>query len=103
MLAVRYAYVLALAIWLGGMIAPMIARFDYVAYGAGAVLLVTLAAMRILGPKPAGFAVRALIVLAMLGLAAYSGMVLAAPSARLMLATMAGGLVLLYWEAREHL
>jgi hypothetical protein len=102
MLAVRYAYVLALVIWLGGMIAPLLARFHYVEYGAGAVLLLTLVAMRILGPKPASFAIRALIVLVMLGIALYSGMVAAAPSNRLMTASIVGGLALLYWEAREQ-
>jgi uncharacterized membrane protein len=105
MLALRYLYVAALVVWLGGMVvlgvivAPTlfevlqatdpqsgralaaaafgstIARFHYVAYAAGALLLVTLAAMRILGPKPAAFAIRALIVLVMLGIAIYSGVV----------------------------
>src|ERR1051325_5810151 len=83
MLALRYVYVLALVVWLGGMlilgavVAPTtfevlqtqagsagrelagavfgtaLARFHYVAYGAGAVLLLTLGAMRVLGPRPA--------------------------------------------------
>ena len=105
MVAVRYVYVLALVIWLGGMVilgavvAPTIfqvlqagdpesgralagaafgaaiARFHYVAYAAGTLLLLTLAAMRILGPKPAAFAIRGLIVLLMLGITAYSGFV----------------------------
>lgn len=108
MLAVRYVYVLALVVWLGGMVilgavvAPTIfqvlqasdpesgralagaafgtaiARFHYVAYIAGALALLTLATMRILGPKPAAFAVRALIVLVMLGIAVYSGFVVLA-------------------------
>lgn len=105
MLALRYVYVLSLVIWLGGMVilgaivAPtlfqvlqtadplngralageafgsMIGRFHYVAYATGALLLVTLAGMRILGPKPVAFAVKALVVLAMLGVATYSGVV----------------------------
>ena len=108
MLAVRYVYVLALVVWLGGMVvlgavvAPTIfqvlqasdpesgralagaafgaaiARFHYVAYAAGVLALLTLAAMRILGPKPAAFAVRALIVFLMLGIAVYSGFVVLA-------------------------
>lgn len=103
MLAVRYLYVLALVVWLGGMlilgalVAPAtfdvlqaqepvsgralagavfgttLARFHYVAYATGALLLLTLAAMRILGPRPAAFGVRAAIVLTMLGVALYSG------------------------------
>jgi uncharacterized membrane protein len=103
--ALRYVYVLALAIWLGGMIllgavvAPLtfqvlqasdpetgrllagelfgavLNRFHVVAYGAGALLLVTLVAMAILGPRPRGFAVRAAIISIMLLVALYSGLV----------------------------
>lgn len=102
-LALRYVYVLALAVWLGGMVvlgavvAPttfqvlqasepatgrllggavfgaVLARFHYVAYGAGIVALVALAAMALLGPRPHGFAVRSSIVGAMLLVALYSG------------------------------
>jgi hypothetical protein len=161
-LALRYVYVLTLVIWLGGMIvlgalvAPMtfqvlqahdpstgrelagelfgsiLARFHYVAYGAGGLLLATLFAMRLLGPRPRTFGVRAAIVAVMLLISLYSGLVVlsqidalqaesgVAPSqlaagdvrrirfdelhllsTRLMLVTMAGALVLLYWEARE--
>jgi hypothetical protein len=105
MLALRYAYLLALVVWLGGMVvlgvlvAPTtfqvlqaaapdhgralagelfgvtLARFHYVAYGAGAVLFVTLAAMALLGPRPASFAVRMAIITIMLGVVVYSGVV----------------------------
>jgi len=105
MLAVRYAYVLALVVWLGGMVvlgalvapatfqvlqaqAPdtgralagelfgtILSRFHYVAYGAGATLLVTLATMRVFGPKPHAFSARVLIVAVMLAVAVYSGVV----------------------------
>jgi uncharacterized membrane protein len=108
MLALRYVYVLALAVWLGGMIllgaivAPatfqvlqaampdagralagdvfgtMLARFHYVAYAAGALLIVTLFAMRLLGPRPHGVGVRVAIVTAMLASALYSGLVVSA-------------------------
>jgi uncharacterized membrane protein len=103
--ALRYAHVLALAAWLGGMlvlgavVAPatfgvlessdaangralagrvfgtIVARFHYVQYASAAVLVVTLTAMRLIGPKPRGFAARLLIVLAMFGVALYSGVV----------------------------
>jgi hypothetical protein len=103
MLALRYVYVLALVVWLGGMVilgalvAPTtfevlqaadpgsgrelagavfgatIARFHYVAYGAGALLLATLAAMALLGPRPRASAVRAALVAAMFAVAVYSG------------------------------
>jgi uncharacterized membrane protein len=163
MLALRYIYVLTLVVWLGGMltlgalVAPTIfqvlqthelvdgrvlagdvfgailARFHYVGYAAGAVLLLTLFMMRLLGPRPRAFGARAAIVAAMLITTLYSGIVVfqqinavqqdagGAPSklpaddarrvrfdelhvrsVRLMLLTMTGALVLLYWEARER-
>jgi hypothetical protein len=102
-LALRYVYVLALAVWLGGMVvlgavvAPttfqvlqasepvtgrllggavfgaVLSRFHYVAYGAGTLALLALAAMALLGPRPRGFAVRSAIVGLMLLIALYSG------------------------------
>jgi hypothetical protein len=104
-LALRLVYVLALAVWLGGMtilgavVAPtifqtlqtadadsgralaglafgaIVARFHYVAYGCGILLLVMLIVMRLLGPRPKHVAVRCGIVAAMLCVAAYSGVV----------------------------
>jgi uncharacterized membrane protein len=163
MLALRYVYVLALAVWLGGMlvlgalVAPMtfellqasagdtgralagqtfgaiLSRFYNLAYACGALLVVTLTLMALLGPRPTGFAVRLIIAAAMLGAALYAGFVVLGDmdriqqevgvlpsrlavedarrvrfetlhqlSTRLMLANIAGGLVLLYWEARDH-
>ena len=105
MLALRYVYVLALVVWLGGMVllgavvAPttfevlqarvpatgralagdvfgtILSRFHYVAYAAGGILLVTLAIMAVLGPRPASYAIRSGIIVLMLGVAAYSGFV----------------------------
>ena len=103
MLALRYVYVLALVVWLGGMVvlgalvapttfqvlqavAPemgrllagelfsaILVRFHYLAYGAGAVLFLSLAIMAILGPRPPAFAIRMAIITVMLGVAVYSG------------------------------
>jgi hypothetical protein len=103
--ALRYAYVLALVIWLGGMVvlgaivAPttfqvletreaatgrvlagavfgtVLNRFQYVAYGCGAVVLITLVVMALLGPRPTAFAVRLGIAAAMMGVALYAGLV----------------------------
>jgi hypothetical protein len=103
MLALRYLYVLALVVWLGGMVvlgavvAPttfqvlqasepaggrelagvlfgtMIARFHYVAYGCGLVLLLSFGAIAILGPRPRHFLIRTLVIFAMLAVALYSG------------------------------
>jgi hypothetical protein len=163
MLALRYVYVLTLVVWLGGMVtlgalvAPTIfqvlqaqepvagralagqvfgailASYHYAAYAAGAVLLLTLFLMRLLGPRPQAFGARAAIVAAMLITTLYSGVVVTRQidavqrdagaaastlpandtrrqrfdelhqlSVRLMLLTMMGALVLLYWEARER-
>jgi hypothetical protein len=105
LIGLRYVYVLALVAWLGGivtlgaLVAPttfallqaadpsggralagdlfgaLIARFHYVQFAAGGLLLVTLMAMRILGPKPPAGGIRAAIIVVMLAIAAYSGFV----------------------------
>ncbi len=105
MIALRYAYILALVVWLGGMVvlgavvAPAVfqvlqardpeagrllagavfgialGRFHYVAYGCGAVIVITMVAMALLGPRPAQFAVRTMLAVIMLGIAVYSGVV----------------------------
>lgn len=105
MLLLRYAYVLALTVWLGGMIvlgavvAPgtfavlpamepesgralagavfgtALSRFHLVAYASGGVLLITLVAMALLGPRPRSFAIRTGIVTTMLAVALYSGFI----------------------------
>jgi uncharacterized membrane protein len=105
MLALRYMYILALVVWLGGMVllgalvAPttfevlqasepiagralagdlfgaILGRFHYVAYVAGAVLLLTLAVMAVLGPRPASYGIRSAIIAVMLGVALYSGFI----------------------------
>src|SRR5688500_10678360 len=105
MLAVRYVYELALVVWLAGklllcaLVAPttfevlqasepitgralagdlfgaILGRFHYVAYVAGAVLLLTLAVMAVLGPRPASYAIRSAIIAVMLGVALYSGLI----------------------------
>lgn len=105
MVALRYAYVFALVVWLGGMVilgaivAPTVfqvlqardpetgrilagavfgvalGRFHYVAYACGAVILVTLIVMAVLGPRPASFAVRVTVAAIMLAIAIYSGVV----------------------------
>jgi uncharacterized membrane protein len=103
--ALRLVYVLALAVWLGGMailgavVAPTIFqtlqsadantgramaglafgaildRFHFVAYGCGILLFVSLIAMALLGPRPKHFAVRCGIVAGMLLVSVYSGVI----------------------------
>lgn len=162
MLGLRYIYVLSLTIWVGGTIAiggivapatfaaltahdpaggrvlaglvfgEVLRRFYLASYAAGGALLVSLIAMALLGPRPAGLFVRAGIAFVMLALTAYAGVILAAQitalqreigvsvaslptddprriefgqlhglATLLMTVTGVGGLVLLYWEARE--
>ena len=102
MLALRYVALLTLVVWVGGLLAlggiaapstfdilaarqiadnrilagalvgEMLRRFQPVVYGAGIVLLLTLVARRILGPRPHRFAWRAGIALVMLLASAYA-------------------------------
>lgn len=102
MLALRYAALLALAVWvgglaaLGGVAAPAIfdvlgssgpsgrlqagavfgealRRFHLISYGCGAVLVLSLAIRAVLGPRPRRFAVRVSIAGAMIAAAVWSG------------------------------
>lgn len=105
MLALRYVYLLGLVVWLGGIavlgaiVAPttfevlqaadpasgrelggavfgaIVARFYYVQYGAAAVLLLSMAGMGLLGPRPRASAIRAAIIAVMLAVAIYSGVI----------------------------
>lgn len=104
MIALRYVYVLALVVWLGGMVvlgaivapatfqvlqasAPdgralagelfgqILARFHYVAYVAGSLLLITLVLMAIIGPRPRAFAIRLGFITIMLLVSLYSGLI----------------------------
>jgi hypothetical protein len=107
MLVLRYAALLALVVWVGGLVvlggiaAPaifaviaeqqvpngrmlsgalfgeMLHRFTVVSYGAGGLLMLTLLARRILGPRPHRFAWRAGIVAVMLAATAYGSLVVA--------------------------
>ena len=112
MLALRYAALLMLVIWVGGLLAlgtiaapsifdvlasqpdsgrllagtlfgEILRRFHLVSYAAGAVLLGTLLLRRVLGPRPRRFAWRAGIATVMLSASAYSGLVVAARIAQI--------------------
>jgi uncharacterized membrane protein len=105
MLALRYAALLALAVWVGGLItlgavaAPAIfdelgaagndgrfragqvfgeilRRFHSVAYGCAAVIVTSLGARAVLGPRPRRFAIRASIAALMLAATAWTGLVM---------------------------
>jgi uncharacterized membrane protein len=103
MFAVRYAALVALVLWVGGMctlglvVAPSTFRvlqaadptngrllagavfgevlrlFHYLSYACGAIVLVCLFMMKFIGPPPHAFVARSGIVVVMLLLAVYSG------------------------------
>ena len=112
MLALRYAGLLALTLWVGGLVvlgaigAPAIfdvlaarhvasdrviagtifgeilRRFHLLTYGCGVVLLGTLLVRGVMGPRPSLFAVRLAIAFVMLMATAYSGLIVSAQIAR---------------------
>lgn len=101
MIALRYVYVVALVVWVGGLltiggvVAPsafaalasspggetaaagvvgeVLRRFHIVGYLAGVTLLSTLILMKLVGPRPPGFGLRVGLVSGMLALAATTG------------------------------
>ena len=106
MLALRYAAVLALALWTGGLVvvgvvaAPsvfdilgarsaegrvlagavvgaLLERFTMIAYGCAAVVLVSLVTRGVLGPRPRRFAYRVGGLLLMIAATVYAGSVVA--------------------------
>ncbi len=105
MLALRYAALLALVVWVGGLVAlgafaapaafdvigprgpdgralagavfgETLRRFHLATYLCGAVILVSLAVRGVLGPRPRRFAIRLAVTTVMIGAAAWSALVL---------------------------
>ena len=106
MLALRFATLVAIAVWIGGLLAlgaiaapaifdvvaargiadarivsgaifgEILRRFHLVAYGCGAAVLATLVARAVLGPRPPRFALRLGIAGVMVAAALYAGLVL---------------------------
>jgi uncharacterized protein DUF4149 len=106
MLALRYAAVLALVVWIGGLVAlgalaapaafevlgtrgaegralagsvvgETLRRFNLVTYVCAAVVLLSLMVRGVLGPRPRRFAIRVGGLLLMVGAAVYAGVVVA--------------------------
>src|SRR5215207_5345000 len=103
----RYLYVLALVMWLGGMsiaglvVAPttfgvleawnpttgrvlagqvfgaILARMHLIAYVAGAAMVIVLTVQRLLGPRPRSYGIRVGLLGLMLALTVYSGVLIA--------------------------
>jgi hypothetical protein len=112
MLALRYAGLVALTLWVGGLLAlgaigapaifdvlaarhvagdrviagaifgEILGRFHLLAYACGVVLLGTLLVRGIMGPRPIMFAVRLAVAFVMLLATAYSGLIVSATIAR---------------------
>jgi hypothetical protein len=108
MRALRYASLLALGVWIGGlfvigaiaapsafdvaaarnvsdgrtvagaMVGEALRRFHLVGYGCAALMILSLAGRAILGPRPRRFVVRLVVTAGMLAATAYSGLVVAA-------------------------
>lgn len=106
MFVLRYLYILALVVWLGGLVvagaivAPsvfdvlqtstaadgrvlagavfgeVLRRVHLLAYAMGGVMLVVLITQRVLGPRPISFGIRASIVCTMLAVTVVSGTVI---------------------------
>jgi hypothetical protein len=106
MLALRFAAVLALALWIGGLVAlgalaapaafdvlgalgvegralagsvvgETLRRFNLVAYGCAGVVLLSLAVRGVLGPRPRRFGMRVAGLFLMIAAAVYAGVVVA--------------------------
>jgi hypothetical protein len=108
MIVVRYATLMALVIWLGGMMGArfggLVGRLDLLGYACGAAVFVGLFAMKFLGPPPPAFVPRVAIVLLMLGIAVAATSVprIAPDLAKGLSAINIGlGFVLLFWYVRE--
>src|SRR3954469_3700814 len=105
MLALRYVSLMALVVWVGGLLAlgaiaapvtfdviaarqvpegralagaifgVILQQFHYVSYGCGLVMPLALTARAVLGPRPRRFALRLAIAALMLLAVAYSGLI----------------------------
>jgi hypothetical protein len=110
-LALRYVYVLALSIWIGGaitigLVSPPVSdhelrRFFFVSYVSGGTLLISLMAMGLLGPRPSGFAARFGVAAVMFATALFAGLKVHALSPPVLAVIVICGLALLFWEARD--
>ena len=104
-------YVLALSLWFGGTIVVgtlaspvsdvVLARFFRVSYVSGGLLIVSLFAMALLGPRPSQYFARMAVAVAMYLVTIYAGRELHALSTLVMTPIIVAGLALLFWEARD--
>jgi hypothetical protein len=110
MFAVRFVSLIALAVWIGGTIAAIVAaggvpndlglRARGVASICGGVVLVALFVAKFVGPPPRHFPLRASIAAIMLGVAIFADLRHITSNAPATIEIVLG-LVLLSWYARE--
>ena len=102
---VRYATLVALVVWLVGMIGARLGdgphHVPLYANACGAVVFVGLFVLKFMGPPPRAFVARVAIVFVMLALAAGSSLPTAASAAALLTVNIALGFALLVWYVRE--
>ena len=103
MIVVRYAALVALVVWLAGMLTLRFGdalRAPSVSLASGAIVLVSLVVIKFVGPPPRAFFVRAALVLVMLIVTAlgWSSRVPASLAAPVNLACAA---ILLFWYVHE--
>ena len=100
---VRYAALAALVVWIGATLdrlAPDAFRQTHlVAYLCGAIVLVALVVIKLVGPPPRAFPIRVALVVVMLAIAAITQMQGTPPA--LLAINVAVGLGLLSWYVRE--
>ena len=109
MFVVRYVALIALAIWVGGMVTPFWLAADparvpslsrQLAYTCGAAALVSLFLLKFVGPPPRAFPFRAGLVVLMLTIVAVAH-IMSVTSVLPTALNIAIGLILLAWYARE--
>jgi hypothetical protein len=102
--AVRYVVLVALVVWLGGIVTALVGEWmrplSLVAGACGGVILIGLFAMKFVGPPPRAFVPRVALTAVMLLLAAGSTL-FRTVAAELTALNLALGLVLLFWYVKE--
>jgi hypothetical protein len=106
MVAVRYATLAALVLWLGAMagarFGDLVRRAEPVGFACGAAVLVGLIVMKLVGPPPRAFFVRAAVAALMIIIAAAAGVSRRADAlAVASTVNLALGFALLFWYVRE--
>ena len=103
MFVVRYVALAALVVWLGALQGTLLGNAtthdSSVAYACGGILVVSLLAMKFLGPPPRAFLARIAIALVMLGLTLFGNW--RGDSTLPTWINIVLGFVLLAWYARE--